>query len=271
MSTVYINIIGGLGNQLFQIAAAYAYSRRENGSLQIFRKKDNHNRPLYWDTIFKKLAPYLVENIPNSLHQWHEKDATIYTDIGSLPYNGIYLNGYLQSSKYFYNDSIKREIKDLFAPDSSIIQEIKNKYKFLCNNSERVIVIHARRTDYITHKDVHGPLSGNYYKEALAKIINRVTNPIFVLSSDDNNFWDEIKEDIACIDNYQRIFLANETDINTFILLQQFNNFIMSNSTLIWFVFWLAYARNVIGPSKWFGPAGPSRYEDIYEDNWERI
>lgn len=271
MPVVSVNIMGGLGNQLFQIASAYAYSRRENGTLQIFRKKDNHNRPLYWDTILKRIGPYLVENIPNSLQHWHEKDATIYTDIGSIPYNGIYLNGYLQSSKYFYNDTIKREIKDLFASDTSLIEEVRNKYKFICNNSERVIVIHARRTDYITFKDVHGPLDGNYYKKAIDIMLQKVSDPIFVLSSDDNTFWDEIKHDISVIDNYPRIYLYNETDINTFVLLQQFNNFIMSNSTFIWWCVWLANTNHVIAPSKWFGPAGPQEYNDIYEDNWEKI
>ena len=65
--------------------------------------------------------------------------------------------------------------------------------------------------------------------------------------------------------------IINDTDINTFIILQQFNNFIMSNSTFIWWVVWLADAKNVIVPSKWFGPDGPSKYNDIYEDNWTKI
>ena len=63
----------------------------------------------------------------------------------------------------------------------------------------------------------------------------------------------------------------NDTDINTFTLLQNFNNFIMANSTFIWWVVWLSNSKNVIAPSKWFGPQGPQKYEDIYEDSWIRI
>ena len=261
---VSVNIMGGLGNQLFQIASAYAYAKKENGILQIVKKKENGNRPLYWD-VFKKLSPYLVESIPK-LEQWYEQEPTVYTDIGPLIYPGKCLNEYLQSSKYF--NKVKNEIKELFK-DEEIICHIKNKYKFLCDNSERVIVIHARRTDYINYKDYHGPLESIYYKKALEQMIPKVQNPIFLLSSDDNNFWNEIKNDIMPVFNNYTII--NDIDINIFFLLQQFNNFIMSNSTYIWWIVWLSDAKNVITPSKWFGPKGPSKYEDIYEDSWIRI
>jgi hypothetical protein len=271
MPCISVNIIGGLGNQLFQIATAYAYSRKENGRLKILKKKDNGNRPLYWDTILKKINPYLVENIQESFENWYEDYPNIYKDIGPLSNNGKYLNGYLQSSKYFYNDSIKQEIKELFKPDIILVEEVRNKYKYICDNSERVIVVHARRTDYIRFSNIHGPLDGSYYKNAINKMLKKISNPIFLLTSDDNKFWNEIKDDIEPVFDHQYVFLDCESDINTFVLLQQFNNFIMSNSTFIWWCVWLANSKNVIAPSKWFGPDGPSKYEDIYEDNWERI
>ena len=65
--------------------------------------------------------------------------------------------------------------------------------------------------------------------------------------------------------------ILEESDINTFALLQQFKHFIMSNSTFIWWCVYLADAKNVIVPAKWFGPAGPQLYEDIYEPNWVRM
>jgi len=260
MVVVSVNIMGGLGNQLFQIATAYAYAKKENGVLQIVKKRDNGNRPVYWD-VFRKLSPYLVETIP-ILEQWYEKDATIYTEIGPLVYPGKYLNGYLQSSKYFTN--FHSEIKELFTDER--INYIKTTYTHLYDNLERVIVVHARRTDYITFKEVHGPLDTTYYKNALNQMIPKVDNPILVLTSDDNTFWDEIPD----IKNYNHIII-NDTDINTFHLLRHFNNFIMSNSSFIWWIVWLSNAKNVIAPSKWFGPAGPTQYEDIYEANWTRI
>ena len=258
---VSVNIMGGLGNQLFQIAAAYAYAKKQNGILQIVKKLDNGNRPVYWDSVLKKIEPYLVNILPD-LEHWSEKDATVYTEIGPLLSPGKYLHGYLQSSKYFNDCS---EIKELFTDDTRTDQ-MKTKYKFLCDNKERVIVVHARRTDYITFKEVHGPLDVCYYKKALDQMLPKIDNPILVLTSDDNSFWDEIPD----IKKYNCVII-HDTDINTFYLLQQFNNFIMANSSFIWWVVWLSNAKNVIAPSKWFGPQGPHNYEDIYEPNWIRI
>jgi len=69
---------------------------------------------------------------------------------------------------------------------------------------------------------------------------------------------------------YPHIILE-ENDINTFALLQQFHYFIMSNSTFIWWCAYLANTKKVIVPAKWFGPAGPYPYDDIYEDEWIRM
>jgi hypothetical protein len=268
---VSVNIMGGLGNQLFQIAAAYAYAKQTNGRLQIIRKMDNGNRPVYWDSVLYRIQPYLVSHLPPYLEQWHEPQPTQYRDIGALPSNGIYLNGYLQSSKYYGREDIKDEIKAIFRPHPRLKADLSATYSNLISRADRVVVVHARRTDYITHREVHGPLEGSYYKEAVRRILQRVENPIFLLCGDDVSFWNEIKNDIPDVFEHEHHIIKNESDIRTFALLQQFQNFIMSNSTFIWWCVWLSSAKHVIVPSKWFGPAGPSNYEDIYEESWERI
>lgn len=268
---VSVNIMGGLGNQLFQIAAAYAYSKQTGGQLYVIRKTDNGNRPVYWDSILHRLQPYLVSWIPPYLSQWHEPQPTQYQEIGSLPPNGIYLNGYLQSSKYYKTDEIKDEIKALFRPTEELMSYIQQTYSSLLENIERVIVVHARRTDYVTLREVHGPLDASYYKEAIKRMMTRVQHPIFLLCGDDPAYWNEIRSDIPEVFQHEHMILSNESDIRTFTLLQQFRNFIMSNSTFIWWCVWLSSAKHVLVPSVWFGPAGPSNYEDIYEKEWERI
>ena len=269
MPVVSVNIMGGLGNQLFQIAVAYAYARKEGGTLQIIHKLNNGNRPVYWETLLQKIKPYLVSSIPSTLEQWSEKLATMYADIGPLLSQGKYLNGYLQTSKYFYNDTIKQEIKELFTHES-LFEESKLRYAYLLENKDRVIVMHARRTDYLKAAGIHGPLTGAYYREAVRRMLDRVKNPIFLLCSDDQAFWNEIHNDITPVFEHEHIMLE-DSDIHTFVLLQQFQNFIMANSTFIWWCVWLSDAKNVMAPSKWFGPEGPAPYDDIFEENWERI
>lgn len=271
MAVVSVNIMGGLGNQMFQIAVAYAYARKEGGTLQIIHKLDNGNRPVYWDTLLQKVKPYLVSSIPSTLEQWTEKMCTMYADIGPLLLHGKYLNGYLQTSKYFYDNTIKQEIKELFTPDDSLFKESKERYAYLLENKDRVVVMHARRTDYLKAAGVHGPLTGAYYREAVQRIMTRITNPIFLLCSDDQTFWNEIRDDITPVFENEHIVLEEESDIRTFVLLQQCQHFIMANSTFIWWCVWLSDAKNVMVPSKWFGPEGPMPYDDIFEESWERI
>jgi len=269
---VSVNIMGGLGNQLFQIASAYAYAKRENGRLQIIKKTDNGNRQVYWDSFLKSVQPYLVHSLPPRIEQWRgEYESTKYVEIPPLPKNGIYLNGYLQSSKYFYNPQIKQEIKELFRQDPSILNQLKVKYQYLFENLSRVVVVHCRRTDYITAYECHGPLTGQYYTQAVEKLLSNVENPIFLLCGDDNRFWSEISDSISEVYKREYITLNNESDIDTLVLLQQFKHCIMSNSTFIWWAVWLGNFTNVIAPSKWFGPTGPKQWEDIYEPSWIRI
>jgi len=272
MKIISVNIMGGLGNQMFQLASAYAYAKKNKCKLSILKNKLVYDRrPLYWDSILKKWEKYLVDSIPNTLSVWNEEEATKFTTIPNAPSNGLYLRGYYQSSKYFYNN-IKYEIKELMKPSRELFEEVNNKYKYLIENKERVIVVHARRTDYIAYADFHNPLSTSYYIQSIDKMLEKISNPIFLLTSDDNNYWNELKQDYPKLNEYEQYILDNETDINSMTLLQQFSYYIMSNSTFIWWCVWLSdYTKYVIAPSKWFGPKGPQDYEDIYEESWERI
>ena len=268
---VSVNIMGGLGNQLFQIATAYAYARKTGGVLQIPHILDNGNRPVYWESLLQQVKPFLVQSLPPHLELWKEQQCTMYADIGPLPIQGKYLKGYLQTSKYFYNDTYKQEIKELFMPQPEMFEDCKARYAYLLENKDRVVVMHARRTDYLKAADIHGPLTGAYYCEAVQRIMKHIQNPIFLLCSDDQTFWNEIREDIVPVFKHEHIILDDNSDIRTFTLLQQCHHFIMANSTFIWWCVWMADAKHVIAPSKWFGPEGPYPYDDIFEDGWELI
>jgi len=77
-------------------------------------------------------------------------------------------------------------------------------------------VIHCRRTDYIKAANVHGPLQGTYYNQAIENILNLIQEPIFLLYGDDNNFWNEIQADISQIYKYETIMMPEETYITTY-------------------------------------------------------
>jgi hypothetical protein len=272
--TVSVNIMGGLGNQMFQLASAYAYSKRYNGTLRILKNKlENDGRPTYWDTVLNKFSTYLVDSISNSLIQWNETSPTEFSDIPHFTDQGIYLRGYLQSYKYF--DNAIEEIKLLFKPKKDLLENINNKYRFLIENKNRVVVVHARRTDYLRSQEIinfHGPLTVEYYVKAIDIMSKEIEDPYFLLSSDDSTFWSSVIQDSPHLNSNNIYILENENEINTLALLQQFNYYIIANSTFSWWAAFLSdNPKKVISPSKWFGPTGPQKYQDIHMPNWELI
>jgi hypothetical protein len=268
---VYVDVMGGLGNQLFQLATAYAYARKEGGQLMIYERQENGKRPVYWNSACKHFQPYLVSKEMTYLPKWTEQSATVYTPIPSLDSSGKQLCGYFQSDKYFNHKEIRNEIKALLETPQETKDALEGRYGFLLANRERVVVIHSRRTDYVTCANVHGPLEGSYYRAAIQRICSLVKDPIIVLCGDDPTYWKTIQEDISSVYPHNCFMIHDETDVNTFALLQQFHNFIMSNSTFIWWCVWMSSSKHVIAPSRWFGPDGPKEYEDIYLPEWERM
>jgi hypothetical protein len=266
---VFIDIKGGLGNQLFQLATAYAYAKRQKGHLGIFHRKENGDRPVYWESLLHVFSSYLIEHVPTGLSVWEESCPTVYIPIPSLPPSGYRLEGYFQSSKYF--KEIRSDLQLMFSPSSEKMYELCQRYPFLLMNRDRVVVMHCRRTDYLPKADFHGPLTGSYYREALKRMTRRVSNPIVILCGDDPEYWETIKEDISSVHPHHTFLLNDANELDTLYLLQLFPYFIMSNSTFIWWCAWLSNAKHVIAPSKWFGPNGIKTYEDIYESQWERV
>jgi len=269
---VSVNIKGGMGNQMFQVAAAYVYALREKGNLQIRymdRHEKNDGRDIFWDSIFIRVRDCLVPRLP-PLKVWKEISPITYTEIPPLTDEGIYLTEYMQSSKYFGDEESKQAVKKLLRADDEQKKEVNGRYQALIDQKHRVVVLHARRTDYLLHAGVHGPLMGDYYKEAVSRAMKVIENPIFVLASDDNSYWGHIESYIPEVFSHEH-YTIHESDVHTMYLLQQFENFIMSNSTFFWWIVWLADAKHVWVTSQWFGPRGPKEFEDVYEPNWERI
>jgi len=261
--------MGGLGNQMFQIATAYAYAKRTGGRLQLLREHST-----YWNSTLYRWVSYITNSLPQGIARWEEVESTVYTPIPELPTAGMMLQGYFQSSAYFGSSETRREIQEYMKPSPEHIDFIHAKYAKLLSQRDRIVVVHARRTDYLQtqHKiDYHGPLTIDYYRCAMERMRTYVESPIFLLCADDNRFWTENIAVLPVSDTSEYQILYEENDVHALTLLQQFSYFIIANSTFSWWGAWLADARRVIAPARWFGPAGPQQYEDIYEHSWERI
>jgi hypothetical protein len=259
---VSVYLRGGLGNQLFQIATAFSYAKSQSASLRLLRTKpEEDGRSMYWETVLVRFTAYLTDRLPNNLRVWWES----HLPIPAIQGDGVLLQGYYQSSRYFGQE--KEDIRRMLNPDLGRVDMLRMKYAYLFENKERVVVVHARRTDYLKAIDYHGPLDHDYYRSAIEIVRGSIVSPIFLLTSDDNMFW----LDILPMLQTNPFVMVDDTDVNTFVLLQQFHYFILANSSFSWWSAWLADTNTVIAPRRWFGPTGPKEYEDIYEPSWIRV
>lgn len=273
-SVIGVHIMGGLGNQCFQIAAGRSCAAYHGAQFRIHKEEYNGNRSFYWTNLLSSFAPFLDASFPKeTLTVWKDRFATVYRPfpLPDASSRGYDLDGYFQSSKYFSSYSLQEKLRLEFRAPSDLEHSVYHSYPELYRNAHRVVVLHARQTDYLIHRAFHGPLDGSYYRRALDCMLPHISEPIFLLAGDDPTFWEKIKDEIPEVFQNPHIILSQETDVRTFILLQQFKYFIMSNSTFIWWVVWLARAKKVVAPSKWFGPAGLSQWEDVYESDWIRV
>jgi hypothetical protein len=258
----FINPRGGLGNQMFQIAAAYARAKDNSQNLELLGiKESDEKRPRYWSNMLVNCIPFLVD-VGTPTEEWRqpENGVTTYTPI---PAGSWRLNGLFQSSRYFAHR--RDEIRALFSPCLEVQTMLKYKYADLIARLDNIIVVHARRGDYLSLSHVMTVLEPAYYRAAMDGIAAKMgeIRPHFLLICEEPEFWGSV---VKQTDEYTILYEKDE--VLTLALMTHFKHFIIANSTFSWWGAWLADAETVYAPANWFGPYGPRAHEDIYEPSW---
>jgi len=271
---VYLTLMGELGHQLFQIATAYAYAKKENGQLAILSTKlESDGYPLYWDSIMQAFQTYIVKTPIHGLEEWQQKEPLKYSPIPQLPQNGIHIKGYFQTPQYFSDPMIVCELKQYLCPSEQILIKIKHKYTHILENKQRVIVIHAKKPEQEQKGDsipFHKSLTREYYRMAIKDIMTSVVNPIFLLSSEEPSFWIPWIREISELREYTTVVLFEEDDITTFALLQQFHYFVLSQSSNSWWMAWMSVdPKKVIAPQSWFDLKETEEDYNRYLSTWK--
>lgn len=239
-------LAGGLGNMMFQTAAAYALGRKQGHTLVY---NSNHTGTLhkkpdeYIDTIFRNTG-FINEDMEfykASVHDFNYREVI-------LPKQNIALEGYFQSYKYF--QPYESEIKALFNFKVAVNFDPTNK-----------VSLHIRRGNYVNLTEFHHNLSIEYYKNA----IDYFKGYKFLVFSDDIAWCKEnfIGEEFE--------FVEGQSDVQDLYLMSQCEHNIIANSTFSWWGAWLNNNPNkkVVYPNKWFGPRN-SEYNtwDMFPDEW---
>lgn len=277
--TMTANLQGGIGNQLFQISAAYALSRKLNYNL-LFKKnqfsgcRQGKHPSTYYSNIFQSVS--FIENFPNIDLTVQEVSWSAYPLMDQVKYikksigdkeKSLCLNGYFQSD--FNWREYSNEIKELFTPDGGVISYLKNNTDILNKYPELetphdFAFLGVRRGDYVTYPDVHNPCGMTYYTEAL----KRMNKKKYYILSDDIE-WCKNK-----FTGDKFIFMDIKEDKNMLLTMALFKNYIISNSTFYWWGSFLSIYKNtrIIAPDKWiFGNSPKEKYWSIYREGMEII
>jgi hypothetical protein len=275
-------LYGGLGNQLFQIAIAYANSLKYN--TQFFLREPANffcgqgSHPFtYKDSIYQK-----IKFIPNDIPVTHTFKEYIwchlynFNEIQSIMTRGsqqiIEFDGHYQTDKHFYEYS--SEIRKLFTPDEGIItfleknSDVFSHFPELKESSNNRCFIGVRRGDYVERWNVHNPCGMTYFNKAM-NMMDSDSKKIYYISSDDYT-WAR-KHFVG--DNFK--FLDIGTDVIQLYIGCLFNNYIISNSSFHWWISFLSIQQpvRVIAPDKWItiGSHVHTFGCNVYRDDMEII
>lgn len=268
-----VELMGGLGNQLFQIFTVMAYSL-QTSKQYYFEAKDisiGHRKKMYWDafltTLKSKVQPprghVIVKEKGFRFHAIETNEAS------------VKLLGYFQSYKYFASQKEAiYKILDFDAKKVAVSTKISIDY-------DSMVSLHVRIGDYMTVRNIHPIQTIYYYRAALEKLIVNTGKDswkvLCVCEETDRVFVAEMVRQLKLIPIFSKLlFTCVESyieDWEQLLMMSLCKHNIIANSTFSW---WGAYLNthsdaHVYYPAKWFGSAAKIDTVDLFPSNWKRV
>lgn len=299
-----VNVIGGLGNQMFQCAFAIAlkstfvnddvyidihhyknpYPKTFRGNnfyhngYEVSKLFPSFNLPIATPSQIMKCSYYIpnyfISRVARKLLPVRKTeyvqsylDAYVYKDEVLSMQNIMYYEGYWLSPKYFYSCK-ERIIKAFeFKPFTTIENESFANMLSLDNS----VTIHIRRGDYLNGENVKGICTLDYYKEAIDKARGVINDPVFFVFSNDQEWCMENLKDQFGESTVH--FVTNNKGSESYRDMQLMSLArcnILANSSFSW---WGAFLNDrtdqiVYAPKKWMNGIDD---RDAYVDNWIKI
>jgi len=273
------NLMGGLGNQLFQIFATISYAIKTRNWFKFTNTKTLGTgvttvRHTYWDSFFSRLNYFTTDIFPQ-LHIIRENGFEFHElPINEMIDKNIIISGYFQSYKYF--ESNYETICKLIG-----IEQMKQTLLHKVNDNllDNTISIHFRIGDYKPIQHVHPVMNKEYYARCLTYIQSKYSTMNFrVMYFCEDDDLSEVQETIHSLSsefpNYTFI-RGNNTleDWEQMLLMSCCRHNIIANSSFSW---WSAYLNNsknkiVCYPSTWFGTSIRHNTKDLCPPNWIKI
>ena len=278
MSFVSCYLMGGLGNQLFQIFATFSAAINANLSV-IFQYSDVLNvgkpRPTYWHSFLEHLRPFTTSSINvYSVPRIHERGFEHQPIVLSTSTPSC-LFGYYQSYKYFENH-YDRIIELIRLREK---QEIVRRKSQALNEEKQTVSMHFRLGDYVLLQDHHPVMSVKYYANALKHVVDKLsTDSLRIIYFNEKADEATVNISIAVLSrmfpNIDFVKADVDEDWEQMLLMSVCQHNIIANSSFSW---WGAYFNNnadkiVCYPEIWFGPKSAHKnLRDLCPSGWHKI
>ena len=299
---IVVALMGGMGNQMFQYAAALRLAKRHRTklALDLTFLRDRAPRenvtlrdfdlgvfglegPVATPAELRRFGrsgerspPSISRRVLNRLrpaHIHHEKRPGFDPAVLNLPDN-TYLEGYFQNERYFAE--IAPVVRERFQlqPDERTLLPSTRELARRIREAANSICVNVRRGDYVSNPVANrylGVCGMAYFDRALAWLHNRgLGGPVFVFSDDAGwaqNHFGTRPNTIIVSDEHAGPRFATKLWLMTVC-----RNFVIPNSSFGWWAAWLAASpdKTVLCPARWFQAEELGGVE-ICPDSWIRI
>ena len=277
------NLMGGLGNQIFQIFATISYAIKSRNEFKFTNATSLGSgtttvRYTFWDSFFSRLKNFTTDNFP-SLYTISEEDFTFNElPIYEMINNNVLIHGYFQSYKYFEtNYDIICRIIGLEQKKEKLLSKMKYNLVYLKN----VISLHFRLGDYKQVQSVHPIMSKEYYERSLSYILDNYktsNTELTVMYFCEDEDIDDVQTKILYLsEKFPELkFIRGDNNLEDWeqmLLMSCCHHNIIANSSFSW---WSAYFNSwndkiVCYPSVWFGQTANINTIDLCPPNWTKI
>lgn len=264
---IIVNLMGGIGNQLFQYAAGRALAIHHNVALR-YTFSDEYklaNRELKINRFNIKACPLGKGEATDYLPK--RKFSRLSNKLLGLNYDGrvfheksyyhpdpaffnlsdrTYLNGFWQSYAYFENieDKLLEELV-LREPSENYLNAVLH-IKSLVNT----VSVHVRRADYLDTRSGFASLPIDYYVKSNYDMIDRLGNYKPVIFSDDVE-W--VRTNLRFFDAPLFAYDFKLDDVEELMVMAACRHHIIANSSFSWWGAWLNSNKDkcVLAPRQW--------------------
>jgi len=279
------NLMGGLGNQLFQIFATIAYASKSRNRFLFLNQETLGGggctlRYTFWSTFLTNLKPFLTNTLP-PLNMIREKNFT-YNELplDSITGTNTMIHGYFQSYKYFQEHF--ETICKLIGLDKKKL-EVLNKLGLKKEDLNNTISMHFRIGDYKKLTDFHPIAPQKYYENCLYYFndINPGIQYKIIYFCEDEDL-EEVLKTIQPLKKVQTGYTFERgdntlSDWEQMLYMSLCSHNIIANSSFSW---WGAYfntnkdinnERRVLYPETWFGNKSNNDTKDLCPPDWVKI